>query len=190
MRTPQPLKAILILTMFLSAPALQAESPSDTDVAELSRGYALLYQTVKKVTTLDKVLYLKFESDPVDAIDTQLAEHASAALKQLEQYADSHPGIDLEDTGLPQVEQQRRSNTTKALLKDMATRSGVEFERLFLLALTNVVNQSRHTAAALADMPQDDSGKQLMQRLAERFDADYEQLGKLMISNYFRAAEE
>lgn len=58
---------ILALGLAFIVPAAYAESPPDTNVAELSHGYAILYQTVKKITKLNKVLYVKLESDPLDA---------------------------------------------------------------------------------------------------------------------------
>lgn len=40
---------ILALGLAFIVPAAYAESPPDTNVAELSHGYAILYQTVKKL---------------------------------------------------------------------------------------------------------------------------------------------
>lgn len=128
---------------------------------------------------------MKLEPDPLDALDTALNDHAGKALDALDKYAKTHPGLDLDDTGLPKVEQQRRSNTTIALLKDMVTHSGVDFERLFLLANINVLNQARHTAEALADLPQDESGKKLAQRLHKQFDDDYSSAVALLDKHYF-----
>lgn len=180
--TMWPVMAALAAGLWL-APATADDA--DVDVSALSNGYALLYQTVGKLSKLQKVLYVKIESDPVDALATELGEHADTIQSQIEKYAETHPGLDLEKTGLPEIDKQRRSNTTKALLKDMATHSGAEFERLYLLALTNVTNQSRHIASALADMPQDASGKKLAKGWHQQMQDDYEAIGKLLQARYF-----
>ena len=51
--------------------------------------------------------------------------------------------------------------------------------------MTNVVNQARHMASAVADLPQDQAGKNLASRLHEQFDSDYAQVNALLDSNYF-----
>lgn len=181
----QTLVKILPLILLIGVSAAQAGERSAQQVTVQSQGYALLYQTLNKITNLNKLLYVKIESDPVDALATELNEHASAALEDLEAYAETHPGINLEETGLPKVEQARRSNTSLALLKELATTSGASFERLFLLANTNVLNQARHIASALAEVPQDEAGKKLAARLHDTFQADYVQVGKLLDAQYF-----
>lgn len=181
--------ALTFSALLLTASPVPAEEKTE-DVQALSHGYALLHQTVERLDRLPKVLYLKLESDAVDALATEIGEHTSTALDEIEAYAQSHPGIDLADAGLPRIDRERRSRTTRALLKEMATTSGVEFERGFLLAMTNLLNQLRHTAAALAEMPQDAAGAQLAQRWRGRFEADYERVRRLLADDYFRPAKE
>ena len=185
MKVTRQLASGLMLLLLSSLQLGYAQDATPQEITELSQAYALLYQTVNKIDKLGKLLYVKFESDPVDALATELGEHADTAQEDIEQYAQSHPGINLEETGLPKAEQARRSYTTKALLKDVATHSGTEFERLYLLAMTNVVNQARHMASAVADLPQDQAGKNLASRLHEQFDSDYAQVNALLDSNYF-----
>lgn len=187
--TPKNVPAALALAALLLAPVPDAAADEAEDVRALSQGYALLYQAVEKLDRLPKLLYAKFESDPVDELATHIGEGTSAALEEIEAYAESHPGIDLEDAGLPPVERERRSSTSKALLKEMATTSGTEFERIFLMALVSLLNQTRHTAAVLAEMPQDEAGKRLARRWHERFEADYRKVRELFVSDYFRSAD-
>lgn len=188
--TPKNVSAALTLSALLLAAVPAAAADEAADVRALSQGYALLYQAVEKLDRLPKVLYAKLESDPVDELATHIGEGTSAALEEIEAYAESHPGIDLEDAGLPPVERERRSSTSKALLKEMATTSGTEFERIFLMSLVSLLNQTRHTAAVLAEMPQDEAGKRLARRWHERFEADYRKVRELFVSDYFRSPED
>lgn len=177
------LRRILALCAALSvASAAAANEPQPA-----AHGYALLHDTLGKLERLPAVLYVKLESDALDELATRLGEHAAEARADIASYAESHPAIALDATGLPEADVARRTRTRNALLAELALSSGSEFERLYLLALMNIANQSRHTAAAVADMAPDDAGAELAGTIAARFDADYRAVRELLAREHFRA---
>lgn len=177
-------RRILALCAALSiASAAAANEPQPA-----AHGYALLHDTLGKLERLPAVLYVKLESDALDELATRLGEHAAEARADIASYAESHPAIALDATGLPEADVARRTRTRNALLAELAlSSSSSEFERLYLLALMNIANQSRHTAAAVADMAPDDAGAELAGTIAERFDADYRAVRELLAREHFRA---
>ena len=152
---------------------------------ERSQGYALLHETLTLAKRLPLLSYVKFESDPLDELLTRVGNDAGTTLEELDQYAASHPQIDLEHAGLPEVEQQRRELTTKAIGKDLLRRSGSSFEVLYLIAMADVLNQSRHILAALETRAADPAGQELAGRQRQRLDADYQDVSQLL-ETYFK----
>ena len=117
--------ATLLVLLAMAGPVGAADPAAASDTErERSQGYALLHETLTLAKRLPLLSYVKFESDPLDELLTRVGNDAGTILEELDQYAASHPQIDLEHTGLPEVEQQRRELTTKAISKDLLRRSG------------------------------------------------------------------
>lgn len=178
-------RRILALCAALSV----ASAAAANDPQPAAHGYALLHDTLGKLERLPAVLYVKLESDALDELATRLGEHAADARADIASYAESHPAIALDATGLPDADVARRTRTRNALLAELALSGGTEFERLYLLALMNIADQSRHTAAAVADMAPDDAGAELAGTIAERFDADYRAVRELLAREHFRTED-
>ncbi|MDN5937090.1 MAG: hypothetical protein L0H83_00340 [Salinisphaera sp.] len=175
----------LLAGLVLATSVSRAAEGPKYNVQALSEGYALLYRTLGRIDMLPNLLWVKFESDPVDALATAVNDQVGKAVDRLQAYADSHPGIDLADTGLPLVERQRRDNTVKTVLKELLTRSGGRFELYFLLVMANLLNQIRHIAQALHELDQDQAGKTLTHETHQRFDRQYQKTMALLQASYF-----
>lgn len=178
--------ATLLVLLAMAGPVGAADPAAASDAErERSQGYALLHETLTLAKRLPLLSYVKFESDPLDELLTRVGNDAGTILEELDQYAASHPQIDLEHTGLPEVEQQRRELTTKAISKDLLRRSGSSFEVLYLIAMADVLNQSRHILAALETRAADPAGQELAGRQRQRLEADYQDVSQLL-QTYFK----
>lgn len=186
--------AVLMLAAPPAEPAWAAVGGKDREaekVRALSNGYAQLYRTVSGLKHLDKALFVKkFESDKFEAMVEALSDYAGDLSDQLEKLAKDYPSLNLEDTGLPEVELKKRRAVVKDRLEDMAPivgKSGVEFERTLLVSVIGPVNNMRFLAEVLYEEEKDARRKAFLVRTREKLDGLFNRMIALLERDYFCA---
>ena len=155
-----------------------------------NEGYGLFYGLLSDLGDSDKILYVKLESDPVEAFVERLAETSGRMASRLESFDESDDGLRLDVTGLPEVERRSREAIRESQVVRMAPlagESGAAFERTLLLGHVKALDQLRHMAAVLLEV--DDSGARReflrsSRKELERLHADVE---RLLEERYFCA---
>jgi hypothetical protein len=74
----------------------------------VAEGYSLLYGTTSQQTDLKRLLYVKFESDAVDAVISELADYTGELSAQLEDMTRRHPALTVDKQFLSVVEVKTR----------------------------------------------------------------------------------
>jgi hypothetical protein len=164
----------------------KAESPSSRR-EELNHGYGLLYDAASGLRQLDKILYVKFESDPVERIIGEISKHAAKVARDLEKLAKKDE-IRIEDTGLPEMERRTRDSVRRERFKSLAPlvgMSGKDFERTLLLTQSGALNQQRHLSKSLIDAETDPERKRFLRGVHRGYDRIYRKLVKLLDEQYF-----
>lgn len=188
------LAVMLLLAAPPVAPARTAPGGKDQEVQKvraLSNGYAQLYRTVSGLKHLDKLLYVKrVESDKFEAAIEALSDYAGDLSDQLEKLAKDYPSLNLEDTGLPEVELKRRRAVVKDRLEDMAPivgKTGIEFERTMLVSVLGPVNNLRFLAEVLYEEEKDARRKAFLVGTREKLDGHFNRMLALLERDYFCA---
>lgn len=197
--SPKAVLGALALAMLLSSLAVGSSSGASGKVSDsvreknraLSNGYAQLYRTVSGLKHLDKALYVKkVESDKFEAAIEALSDYSGDLSDQLEKLAKDYPSLNLEDTGLPEVELKRRRAVVKDRLVDMAPivgKTGIEFERTMLVSVLGPVNNMRFLAEVLYEEEKDARRKAFLVKTREKLDGLFNRMMALLERDYFCA---
>lgn len=155
----------------------------------LSEGYSLLYQDAANLDLVGLILYVKVESDQVEAIVNSLAEFGGELKSDLERIAKDYPGVRIDLKPLPEMEVRKRI----ALAKDRARyfapvigHSGREYERTVLIAFSNGLNHERHLCQVMAAEEPDAGLKKFLLDTQKHYDDLYDRTVALLDKEYFR----
>lgn len=156
---------------------------------ELSHGYAMLHDALKRLKHLDKVLLLKKESPSVGQAIRNLAEVAGQLDADLRRIAGRDATIQLDDQGLTRFEIEKR----EALMFDrglslgmpLLGETGASMERTALLSLSAAINQQRYLIQVM--IPDEYSQKRItwLKEARKKLDGVYVQMVQLLKNDYF-----
>lgn len=185
-------RALVVASLTFTIGCSQQAQPTDANATQaqidISQGYAQLFQTANGLSNVNALLYIKLESDAVDRFITGLSEDMAQMATATKQATRSAPWIDLDATGLPRIEQMKRSKSQldRALgLAPVFGRTGADFERTLLLTLSGGLNQSRYLTRVLLELETDDSRKAFLEQARDTFDRLYDADVDLLNSRYF-----
>lgn len=133
----------LLLAALLCLP-WEALLARDAALAEESK--ALLYELVDRTKHVDMLLWIKFESKPVEQVTDRIDELGSELLKRLRR-----EGVHRRPVPLPRAELMARDRRVKAERKRLMAASGTAFEQLLLASQRLAVTQGFHLAGIIAD---------------------------------------
>lgn len=165
------------------APELSAERQV------LSEGYSLLYSDSKTFSGARLLLYVKFESEEFDQLLEAISAFGSALNSELERIARDYPGVRIDLDPLPVLEKRKRIATGLDKVLDsvpVVGMSGPEYERTFLISISNGLNQERHLAAEMVKVEPDPGLRKYLTTVQERMDLLFERTERLLRTNYYR----
>ena len=165
------------------APELSAERQV------LSEGYSILYGDSQTLSRARLLLYVKFESEEFDQLLEAVSAFGSALKSELERIARDYPGVRIDLDPLPVLEKRKRVATGLDKVLDsvpVVGMSGPEYERTFLISISNGLNQERHLAAEMVKAEPDPGLKKYLTTVQERMDVLYERTERLLRTNYYR----
>lgn len=154
----------------------------------LSEGYSIMYRDASTIKRSELILYVKTESDQVDAIVTAVAELGGDVKEQLERIDRDYPGVRIDLDPLPEMEKRKRWAVGETKARDFAPGAGSsqrEYERTVLIALTNGINHQRHMCKVMAEAETDAGLKKFLLDTEKRYDTLYDRTMKLLETGYF-----
>lgn len=169
--------------------AATSDSPlSDNQITILENGYAQMYGGVKSLGWTDKIFLIRFETDAVEAFGTKLTDDAKDLQDDLEYLADVTPWLDLNNTGMPEIENMKLKAVQKDRLKSFLPiigRSQPNFERTLLLSNSGVLNQMQHLSTVMLDIEVDPHRRDFLKKAHSTFVELYEDNVVLLNRDYF-----
>lgn len=181
---------VMLATALTGACATRPVAQPASDAREaLNHGYAQLHWIAAKMRHVDQLLWVKQESDAVEAavktVSRTMGEHADA----LETFERERDDLRLDDDGLPRYEQRKRLSVIKQRGLTTGTpflgQTGAAFERTLLLSLNAVINQQRHLMRVMRHDETAPVLRDWLKASEQALDADYEHLAGLLNSEYF-----
>ncbi|MGH8272959.1 MAG: hypothetical protein ACRES9_01700 [Gammaproteobacteria bacterium] len=166
----------------------QSQAPS-REIAILNHGYAMLYNKAEEFSKIDKLLYVKNNTDAVGKFIDALGDYGDTMQKQLESLTKRYPSLSLKDTGLPVIEVKKRAGVAHYFLMSMLPlvgKSGKAFNRTILQVQREELNQTRFYVRALISEERDSNRKHLLEGMKKRLDQFYKQDSALLEKNYFK----
>ncbi|MFA7238422.1 MAG: hypothetical protein WC058_16315 [Phycisphaeraceae bacterium] len=143
-------------------------------------GYAALYDLMNRNAGVSKLLIFKTVDPPVKQAIDEFARQCAEAAKQIRQFAENDPSIDLNAAWLTPIEQQTRagieSDTSTALL----TGFGKEFQTHLLISQTDAAQYGSHLAASIAKLDDNQTRKKYLNDLSDQLAKTHKQLFKLL----------
>lgn len=151
----------------------------------ISDGYTILYSAVTKQQLSDELLLAKLESDPVDAVITDVAHTAGEYVDRLEEMAEAYPAIDL-DSFSP-VLRKMRASIGEEQRGELLGATGVDFERKLLRAQSDATGQLRHLAGAMVALETSAERRAFWEDVEQRYGALHRRLEELLRERHFRS---
>ena len=171
-----------------AAPA-SAQSASSSLRDQLNDGYSKLYATADGLSQVDRIFYVKIESDPVQRVVENVTGYSGELATRLEQLRGDFPALAIDHDNTPPIieaaEQAQKQATLKRFAPVVGT-AGVAFERGLLIRLLGAVDQQHYLAETLAEREPDTALSQIMASAAERYAGFYEQIDALLIERFYR----
>ncbi|GAA3967338.1 hypothetical protein [Allohahella marinimesophila] len=149
-------KGLLFLLSFWLL-GCQEHSPSGdvSGKAVLENGYAQLYELTSTLKGADTILNFKASTDGFGDLVNELATDQASMAEYLESMAKDEPMYDLANTGYPEISKRTwNSAKTDRLLSysPFFGRTDDNFERTYLLSLTNALTQQYHLLEVMSDL--------------------------------------
>ena len=155
----------------------------------LSEGYSILYQDSASLSRSKLLVYFKVESDEFEGILTALSEFGVALKTDLERIDRDYPGVRLDLDPLPELEKRKRRSTGLDKLRENAPfvgKSGPEYERTFLISISNGLNQERHLAEEMVKEEPDPGLNKFLRGVQTRMDGLYAKTETLLRKAHYR----
>ncbi|MBS63408.1 hypothetical protein [Salinisphaera sp.] len=172
-----------------TAPPAQSKTADNTLRDRLNAGYSDLYSNVDGLSQVDKIFYVKVESDDVEKVVTDVTGYCGELARRLESLTADYPALDIKREIDPPIIKAARDAQKKATLKRFAPvvgDSGTAFERGLLIRLLGAVDQQHYMAATLAEREPEPGLSKIMANAADRFADFYEEIDSLLKARFYR----
>lgn len=118
----------------------------------LEPGYSLLYDLLSQDAHADKILWLKFESDELEALMREIVALCEEGKNRLDAFAeqDATLATHLRWDVLPEVEKAARAEIESETAGELVTSSGAEFELRLLLTQLRALRYASSLCVVLA----------------------------------------
>src|ERR1700722_19859288 len=109
-------------------------------VHERNQGYSLLYELMGNESNVSKLLIFKSADEPLKSVIKEISNAASAAKKQMEDFAKQDQQLAYATPDLPYIEQRGRDLQAKDDEKALLFTSGKEFEVRLIFTQAQAMN--------------------------------------------------
>ncbi|MFG0249291.1 MAG: hypothetical protein ACF8OB_10420 [Phycisphaeraceae bacterium JB051] len=154
------------------------------EIRTVNQGYALIYDTIKQESQVDKILILKGPSEDVSNVLKAIAKLSSNAKAKIEEFDKADASLSLKKDGIPKAESLTREAISSSTTKRILFSSSKAFEFNILLAQHQALDYISSMAKMLSEQDRNETRKQYMAELAEDTKALHERVLKLMRDAY------
>jgi hypothetical protein len=151
----------------------------------VAEGYSLLYGTTSQQKDLKKLLSLKFESDAVDTLISELADYTGELSAQLEDMARRYPALTVDKQFLPVVEVKTREAISQETTAEFKSTKGKDFERRLLLNQLTALGQEKNMAKVMVELETAEERRAFWRKTQQRFETLHGKVWRLLSEQYF-----
>lgn len=169
-----------------SEPGAKVDAPANVKLAELSQGYALLYDVVSKEKRVNLLSLIKKESPDLKSLLERVSEASKATAKEMDTLAKLDPPLNLKVTNLPRIEDAARDSIEKETSKATLNSEGVRLEFTMLSSQLSGMNYAAHLARILAAVEPNPQRKEFLQRTDRTFSDLHRQMYNMLYARYQR----
>ena len=162
------------------------DAPTSVSSAELSQGYALLYDLVSKEKHTSWLSIVKKESPDLKSLLERVSEASKATAKELETLAKLNPPLNLKVTHLPRMEEAARESIDKETSKAILNSEGVHLEFTMVSSQLAGMNYAAHLARSLAGVEPNAQRKEFLLRTDRKFSDLHRQMYNMLYARYQR----
>jgi len=167
-------------------PGATKDAPTRLNAAEISEGYALLYDLVSKQKQVSLLSIIKKESPELKSLLEHISDTSKATAKELDTLARIDPPLNLKVTHLPRIEQAARESIEKETSKQILRSKDVELEFNMVSSQLAGMNYAAHLARSVAVVESNPQRKAFLQRTDRKFSELHGQVYKMLFTRYQR----
>ncbi len=183
-------KFLLILFFYsLSCSASPEKSKPSKKLNYKISGYAQINSMFSALSWANKALILKFETEEVDELITQLNKFSKDNLSNIQKIAKAHKWMDLNKTGLPQIQKDILAEKQKERIKNflpLIGKSQIKFERELLTSTKAGLNNIAYLTEALLKVETNSKLKAYLSQTNKESKKLYSKHVKLLQKNYYK----
>jgi|GEM_PF-1016301 len=168
-------------------PAFTAGDESARD--QLNDGYSDLYSSADGLAQVDKIFYVKIESDDVQRVVEDITDYSGQLAQRMTTLTDDFPALAIDRETESPIIQAAHEAQKKATLKRFAPvvgTSGAAFERGILIRLLGAVDQQHYLAATLAEREPVPALSKIMTSAAQQYADFYDEIDTLLKARFYR----
>lgn len=172
-----------------AAPTARGATGDESAREQLNDGYSSLYTQLNGLSQVDKIFYVKVESDDVQHVVEHVTDYSGQLAQRLETLSDQFPALDIHRVTTPPiikaVHKAQRKGTLK-MLAPVVGESGKAFDRDLLIRLLGAVDLQRYLTQVIAEREPDPALAQVMQNASHRFGQLYDEINTLLTRRFYR----
>ncbi|WP_233543980.1 hypothetical protein [Salinisphaera sp. Q1T1-3] len=156
---------------------------------KLNDGYSALHKQLRGLSQVDRIFYVKIESDDVQNVVGDLTDYSGQLADRLEKLAEQFPAMNLKRTTTPPIIDDAHTAQRNGTLKRFAPlvgQSGAAFERGVLLRLLGVADQERYLTQVLAEQEPNPALSKIMQDASTHFADLFDEINALLDKRFYR----
>ena len=169
-----------------SEPGAKDDAPANVKLAELSQGYALLYDLVSKEKRVNLLSFIKKESPDLKSLLERVSEASKATANEMETLAKLDPPLNLKVTNLPRIEDAARDSIDKETSKAILNSEGVRLEFTMVSSQLAGMNYAAHLARILAAVDPNPQRKEFLLQTDRKFSDLHRQMYNMLYARYQR----
>ena len=139
---------------------------SAIDLTARNEGMSLLYKLVSQEMNVDKILWVKSETDELQELIERIAATAKNAETKLRKMAEDDPTLELGLESLPEMEKRTRKAIESTKAKGLLSAKGKRFELELLLSQEDGLSYGSHMAQVLAEVEENKALKEYLTNLS------------------------
>ena len=177
----------MLIVVGLSACSASKQQPVAVNDGHrtVAEGYSLLYGVASQQKDIGKLLGVKFESDAVDAVITEVAGYAGEVSAQLEDMSRRYPALTINTQFLPAVEVRTREAIAQETTAEFKSTKGKDFERRLLLSQLNSLGQEKNLAKVMVELETAEERRAFWRKTQQRFETLHGKVWRLLSEQYF-----
>ncbi|GAB3672948.1 hypothetical protein [Salinisphaera aquimarina] len=172
-----------------SSPASSSVAAQPSVRDRLNDDYSELYSTADGLSQVDRIFYVKIESDDVQHVVRDITDYSGQLAQRMTTLTGEFPALAIDHDNTPPIIQAAHDAQKKATLKRFAPvvgDTGKVFERGILIRLLGAVDQQHYLAATLAEREPDAALAKIMANVSKRYAGFYEEIDTLLKKRFYR----